>query len=528
MFIKALLVAIVATLSNGWIFHPITWPMIYPLFSGFIVALILGDPIQGMAAAAYINLAYLGWITAGGAMPGNIMAAGVYGTALTILAGADPKLPVSFAIPLSLIGILLWQLQMTVNAIWVHRADKAAEEANIRGVYLATYLYPQITVFLIYGVPAFLMVYFGSDYFMHMLKLIPQSLADALTVVGGLMPALGIGMLLNFLAKPKMMPLFFIGFLAATYLGLDLMAIALFGAFIALYYYMSQPGEISFGEDQQDETSHYGKKLTKQDLIVHWLRGLSQECAYNFERLQATGACAAMVPIIKRLYTTKEDIRDALKRYLVFFNTEPGFIGPMIPGIVASMEEQRANGAPITDEDINSLRTGLMGPLAGIGDTVSQGILYPTAVALAAGMALDGNVFGPIFFFLVFSGCMLLLGYNMYMLGYRKGKSAVVSLLKSNLMSRVTGAFAILGLMVVGAMGAQRVLIDVPLKLSMGESTIVVQDILNSLMPNLVPLTIILITWQLVQKKKSPLAIVLGMFVVGIACSYLGILGAVQ
>ena len=168
-----------------------------------------------------------------------------------------------------------------------------------------------------------------------------------------------------------------------------------------------------------------------------------------------------MIHIIKKLYTTKEEISAALKRYLVFF-TGLGFIGTLIPGICASMEEQRANGAEITDETINSLRSGLMGPLAGIGDTVSQGILYPTAAALACSMAIEGNALGPILFFVIYSGAMVLLGYNMYMLGYNKGKSAVLRLLRSNMISKVTDAFSILGLMVVGAMSAERVLINIP------------------------------------------------------------------
>ena len=84
----------------------------------------------------------------------------------------------------------------------------------------------------------------------------------------------------------------------------------------------------------------------------------------------------AMLPVIKRLYTDPEDIKAALKRYLVFFNTEPSFIGNVIPGICASLEEERANGADISDEMINGLRTGLMGPLAGVGDSLAGGIIY--------------------------------------------------------------------------------------------------------------------------------------------------------
>lgn len=80
MLLQIILLSLVSTLSTGWIWHPLTWPMIYPVVTGFFVGLVLGDPVSGAMAGAYINLFYLSWITAGGAMPGNIMFAGVFGT----------------------------------------------------------------------------------------------------------------------------------------------------------------------------------------------------------------------------------------------------------------------------------------------------------------------------------------------------------------------------------------------------------------------------------------------------------------
>lgn len=266
-------------------------------------------------------------------------------------------------------------------------------------------------------------------------------------------------------------------------------------------------------------------KLRKRDLIFHWLLGYSNETCYNYERLQALGTTAAMYPIIKRLYKSKDDISKALKRYLVFFNTEPSFIGTIIHGICASMEEQRANGANITDEDTNALRTGLMGPMAGIGDTVSQGLVYPILAGIACSLALQGNVMGPIFFEIAYKVIMLTMGYNMYMLGYRRGKSVILEILKSGTLSKLTDAFSIIGLMVVGAMTSQRVNVVVPLSFKVGQVSLNIQKILDSLLPGLVPLAITLIVWQLIRKKVKPIYVILLLFVLGIVASYLNILG---
>ena len=80
-----------------------------------------------------------------------------------------------------------------------------------------------------------------------------------------------------------------------------------------------------------------------------------------------------------------------------FYNSEVFTIGPIINGITCSMEEARANGENVTAKDINSVRTGLMGPVAGIGDTVMQGILFPILFGIGCSMALDGSYLGPIF-----------------------------------------------------------------------------------------------------------------------------------
>ena len=135
--------------------------------------------------------------------------------------------------------------------------------------------------------------------------------------------------------------------------------------------------------DMMDE----GKKvsLTRRDVQrSFWLWTFFSHANYNYERLQGTAFAQAMTPIIRKLYKDPDEIKAALKRHLVFFNTEPN-VGGVIHGAVIAMEEQRANGAPIDDDAINSVKSGLMGPLAGIGDVISQGTITP--ILLPSGSA---------------------------------------------------------------------------------------------------------------------------------------------
>ena len=110
-------------------------------------------------------------------------------------------------------------------------------------------------------------------------------------------------------------------------------------------------------------------KLSKKDRISVWLRSTFLQGSWNYERMQNGGWVFAMIPAIKKLYTTKEDRAAALERHLEFFNTHPYVASPVL-GVTLALEEERANGMPIDDVTIQGVKVGMMGPLAGIGDPV--------------------------------------------------------------------------------------------------------------------------------------------------------------
>lgn len=239
MILQAILFAIAVTLWGNFINSPyFVWFLGgMPLNAGVITGVILGDPMTGLVAGAYIQLAYLGWVSAGGALPSNMFLAGYFGVALTILAGADPTTAPALAVPVGLIGIFLHQAQMTLNAFFVHRADRYAETANFRGIVLMNAVAPVLLNLVLYGIPSFFLVYLGADVFSSVFESIPQWLVNGLNIVGAMMPALGMAMLLNYLGKRRMMPFFFIGFFLVIFLQLGLIAVAIFGGMVALYYY---------------------------------------------------------------------------------------------------------------------------------------------------------------------------------------------------------------------------------------------------------------------------------------------------
>jgi PTS system mannose-specific IID component len=241
-----------------------------------------------------------------------------------------------------------------------------------------------------------------------------------------------------------------------------------------------------------------------------------------------------MTPIIKRLYTTPDEIRAALKRHLVFFNTEPNF-GNVVHGTVIAMEEQRANGAAIDDDAINSVKSGLMGPMAGIGDTLSQSTITPILLALGIGIAggkatgvavptlsgATGNPLGAIIYVALVSVVIVAIGYTAWMQGYSRGRSFVTEVLRSGAIDRVLIGAGVMGNMVLGALAASFVVVNLAPTVTIAGAQMNLQAaVLDPLFPGALALGLVVMTWWLLRRQVSPLALLIVYLVVSIVAAY--------
>ncbi|HWQ77966.1 MAG TPA: PTS sugar transporter subunit IIC [Anaerovoracaceae bacterium] len=246
---QGILVMLITTCCTWWFSHAVTRTWLYPIWSGFLVGLVMGAPIQGMMIAAAINLPYVGFITAGGSMPGNPMFAGPVGTALALVSGLDVTLATTVGVILGSVAILSWSAYMTINSFWVHIADKFAAKGNLKMVRVMNYVPSFFVSLVINGIPALLVCTIGAS-FGEWLQNFPKLIIDAFNVVGMLMPALGIGMLLQFLGKKKLMPFFFLGFFLTVYFGLNTMAIAVLAIIVGMALYLFEEKKFVSGGAQ--------------------------------------------------------------------------------------------------------------------------------------------------------------------------------------------------------------------------------------------------------------------------------------
>ena len=267
------------------------------------------------------------------------------------------------------------------------------------------------------------------------------------------------------------------------------------------------------------------RKLTKKDLTRVAIRSLGMEWDWNYERQMNMAFCYSMLPVIKKLYPTKEEQTEAMQRHLEFFNTTP-HLSTLILGITAAMEEQNANDPEFETESINNVKVSLMGPLAGIGDSFIWGTLRIIATGVGVSLAAQGNILGPLLFLLLFNIPAQGLRFYLMHAGYKLGSGFLAKVQESGLMEILTYGASVLGLMVIGGMTAENVAITVPLVIGSGETATTLGDICNTIMPGLLPLAFTLLMYWLGSKKNvKTTTLLVALVVVGLAGSFFGILG---
>ena len=239
----------------------------------------------------------------------------------------------------------------------------------------------------------------------------------------------------------------------------------------------------------------------------------------------ASGFCYSMMPFINRFYSGSEERKkEALSRSMSYFNTTIT-CSTFIMGLVASMEKKNSEQPDFDAGSINAVKSSLMGPLAGIGDSIFWGVLRVIAAGIAVGMGAAGNVLAPIVFLLLFNIPSLLVKYYGTFLGYKLGSEYIQKVYASGLMNILTKGASTVGLIMVGGMTASMVTFRSVFELTMdGESVLSLQPMLDQIFVGMVPLGLTLLCDYLLKKKNvSITTLILGVIALSILLSLLGI-----
>lgn len=251
----------------------------------------------------------------------------------------------------------------------------------------------------------------------------------------------------------------------------------------------------------KNEEVKTASKLSKHDIFRSWITWwIFAASPTSMERLQSLSFCASISNVLEKLYTTKESLSAALKRHLMFFNTQATW-GSIIHGTVIALEEQKANGQDIPDEAITGLKTGLMGPMAGIGDTIDWCTLDPILLVLFIPLAETGNWLGAIFPLILFTIPTIITSHYLWHMGYRVGRNSITSLLGSGKIKQLISGASVLGLFMMGAISSSYVRITTPLVIKTSTETFAVQELIfDGLLPGFLSLMAILGVYFYLQK----------------------------
>ncbi len=508
------------------------------VFSSMAAGFILGDVVTAMKVGAVVQPLYLAFTNQGGTMSVDQCAAGLVATAVVVTSGGavDVGAATTVAIPVALLCAQLHTIRRIVAATWVHMADKYAEQLNFRGITMCALVYNQLVKIVIFWLPMSLAMYFGASSIATLMENLPTWLTNGLTVVSKLLPALGFAMTVNVIGRKELLPFFFAGFFFAKYTGAGNMPLTMVGLFLAFLYMtiinVGKKDEESegglFSKEKVEEIENEKKILNKKDVFQVWVRWWwACEQTNSFERLQSLAVCFAMMPALRKLYAGNDDeLRKALQRHLIFFNTE-GIWGSIIHGIALALEEQKAMGLPVNESIIISVKNGLMGPFAGIGDTIDWSTVRPLFIAFFLPYAAEGFWWAAVCPWLLTFAFTFAEGTYFTRMGYSMGTRAAMSILESGQVQTIITFAAVLGLFMMGGLSATMVSVQTPIVIwSNGSAMSVQADILDNIVPGLLTVLTVYFVYRALNKgSMNMMKMTFILLAVGLVLGALGILG---
>ena len=530
LFMQALLTSIVTWI--GFLDKAFLHTFLYrPIVIGPLVGLVFGDLSMGLQVGVSVELMFLAVIFVGTAIPPDETISAALATALACATGSA-EVGIATALPISFVGQIFRQTRnSTIYEFTQRMVDKAAAEANPRKVVLWTSIIPSVFEYLFFGLPTFVGVYYGASYVQAFIDFIPDWLISGISAGGGLLGAVGVALLLGSVKDKSAWPYFLVGFIFASYLGINMIGIALIAVIcVAMNYYADKrkndETEIDEAYEAEPVDTSY-RVITKKDLWRTFRYALAIESGNCTTRQEADGILQGMIPVLDKVYEDKSKRAEAYQRHCELFLTE-GRMASICIGISCAMEERNAKVGDIDVDSINAIKVALMGPLAGVGGSLLHGTLRPIMAGLACSMVTASgytSAIGPFLFFAVMTIVGMAVRYFGIFKGYEGGLALVANLQEGGMLDRLTKYAGIAAFTVCGGFISSLVYVTLNVSYTQGETVIALQEVLDGLMPNLIPLLYTLLMYWLIDKKK--VNIILLMFItilLGVAGVYVGIM----
>ena len=225
--------------------YAITHAVRQPLFAALPIGLIMGDVKGAIIIGAAVQILYIGLVAAGSNLPADDCLAGLIAIPIALQSGLTPELAIAIAVPVGVMGVFLDQFRKTINVVFVHMADRYAEEGNTKQIALCATVYPTLLSFFIRFPVPFLANMYGADAVNAFMAAVPEWIMHGFSVAGGMLPALGFALTMFVIGKKELFPWFIIGYFLVQFTGIPVIGAAVFGicAVLLITYYTRKEQE---------------------------------------------------------------------------------------------------------------------------------------------------------------------------------------------------------------------------------------------------------------------------------------------
>ncbi len=493
------------------------WQWHRPLLVCTLIGIALGSLHTGLFIGGELELLALGWMNIGAAQSPDTALAGVFATLLAVRAGHDVSSAIALSIPLAMAGNLSTVLVRSMTIPVHHMADRITQNSP-RSYLLLLHMGSLLLQALRVAIPALLFeVLVKRAVILAIFQSIPLVVQQGFTVASGFVVVVGYAMVIRSLRARELMPYLLLGFLLAANSTTTLVTIGVIACCLAWLHirlwtkHDTRAVDVSGLPDLQTTSA---MKISRPVLWRVFWRSQFHQASWNYERMQGLGYAFTMEPALDVLYKDEQMRCERKQQHLEFFNTQP-YVANLVIGMNLALEERLSEGRQSFSRLIQSVKLGMMGPLAGVGDSLYWGTIRPLLGSLGAAMALHGNIMGPVFFFVSWNVIRLGSRWGLLFYGYRFGLK-MVNTIATGFLRQINEGAAIVGLFVMGALVAVWTHVNFSLPM--------IDTILSQTIPKLPNLLLLFFVLWLLRRGWHSVGIILLLFILAVCGVFVHVL----
>ena len=474
---------------------------------GVFLGLCYGDVTQGAILGGTLGMIYISNFAYGAAVPSDTNMAGVIAIPMAIKFGFTSGEALALAVPFGVLGALIDNVRRAFAGTWWRMAQKMIQNRKYGQLIVPGLYGPLLQNFICRCLPVTILLYLFGTAGGNAISNMPAWLSSAFAMMGVMLPGVGLVICISIMGNRSMLPYAVIGFFLMGRFGFTMVEVAVMGIVLGFLHTLFIATEDEEEDDEEEETEPVkGMFSTGQMIWFAWYWCCLYRASQCMEYFYGTGNATFMYPLMKKIYKDNPDgLQKGMERCLEPWITHPMWGLWMLGAQFAMEEDINVNGDPdgTKGQAISAMKTGFMGPFAGIGDTISGSVLLPIFRSFAYSTLLTGNPWGFLFVYLGNDWFNEIVAWISVNIGYKAGISQILKIIGTPLFTKLLTIAIVTGMITMGALSASYVRVQTTMEFVDEEAgvTFKVQEKIDQIMPNL--LTFIYMIFLLVLQTKN-------------------------